>query len=160
VTTLPPEPPATPSDLVIREFMRHLQEERGFSHETIAYYVPLARRFLKARFAAGKARLRELAPRDASDFVGRLSQDHGSGLRTNLLGALRTFFYGKLGAILGRQSDLASRRAVAQANFELAELATAWDLPMTRAYTAWPLAMPCSAGSLARRPLACRLKPA
>jgi hypothetical protein len=37
VTTLPPEPPATPSDLVIREFIRHLQEERGFSPETIAY---------------------------------------------------------------------------------------------------------------------------
>src|SRR5262245_55377986 len=70
VTTLPPEPPATPSDLVIREFMRHLQEERGFSPETIAYYVPLARRFLKARFGAGKVRLRTLAPKDVTDFVG------------------------------------------------------------------------------------------
>jgi hypothetical protein len=46
---------------------------------------------LRARFGVGKARLRELAPNDVTDFTGRLSQDHGSGFRTNLLGALRTF---------------------------------------------------------------------
>ena len=31
-------------------------------------------------------------------------------------------FYGKLGALLGKETDLASRRALAQSNFELAEL--------------------------------------
>ena len=31
-------------------------------------------------------------------------------------------FYGKLGALLGKETDLASRRALAAANFELADL--------------------------------------
>ncbi len=35
---------------------------------------------------------------------------------------MATRFYGKLGALLGKESDLASRRALWQANYEVAEL--------------------------------------
>jgi tetratricopeptide (TPR) repeat protein len=53
------------------------------------------------------------------DFL--LKEDKFKVLRDRLLKSAGDF-YGKLGALLGRETDLASRRGLAQANFELAEL--------------------------------------
>jgi serine/threonine-protein kinase len=53
------------------------------------------------------------------DFL--LHQDQFKELRDRLLTSAADF-YGKLGALLGKETDLASRRALAQSNFELANL--------------------------------------
>jgi tetratricopeptide (TPR) repeat protein len=55
----------------------------------------------------------------SEDFL--LKQDQFQELRDRLLKSAADF-YGKLGALLGRETDVASRGALAQANFELAEL--------------------------------------
>jgi serine/threonine-protein kinase len=55
----------------------------------------------------------------SEDFL--LKEDHFKELRDRLLKAASDF-YGRLGALLGKESDLASRRSLAQANFELAGL--------------------------------------
>ena len=55
----------------------------------------------------------------SEDFL--LKQDQFKELRDRLLKSAADF-YGKLGALLGRETDSASRRALAAANFELAEL--------------------------------------
>ena len=53
----------------------------------------------------------------SEDFL--LKQEQFKELRDRLLKSASDF-YGKLGALLGKESDLASRRALGQANFELA----------------------------------------
>ncbi len=55
----------------------------------------------------------------SEDFL--LKQDQFKVLRDRLLRSAADF-YGKLGALLGRETDLASRRALAQSSFELADL--------------------------------------
>ena len=50
-----------------------------------------------------------------------LKQDQFKELRDRLLKSAQEF-YGKLSALLGRETDPTSRRAVATANFELADL--------------------------------------
>ena len=55
----------------------------------------------------------------SEDFL--LKEDQFKELRDRLLKSA-TDFYGKLGALLGKETDPASRRALAQANFELADL--------------------------------------
>jgi tetratricopeptide (TPR) repeat protein len=55
----------------------------------------------------------------SEDFL--LKQDQFKDLRDRLLNSASDF-YGKLGALLGKESDLASRRALAQASFDVAEL--------------------------------------
>ncbi len=55
----------------------------------------------------------------SEDFL--LKQEQFKDVRDRLLKSASEF-YGKLGALLGKESDLASRRAVWQANFEVAEL--------------------------------------
>ena len=55
----------------------------------------------------------------SEDFL--LKEDKFKDLRDRLLKSAADF-YGKLGALLGKETDLASRRALAQANFELADL--------------------------------------
>jgi tetratricopeptide (TPR) repeat protein len=55
----------------------------------------------------------------SEDFL--LKQDQFKDLRDRLLKSAADF-YGKLGALLGQETDLSSRRALAQAGFELAEL--------------------------------------
>jgi serine/threonine protein kinase/tetratricopeptide (TPR) repeat protein len=55
----------------------------------------------------------------SEDFL--LKEEKFKDLRNRLLKSASDF-YGKLGALLGKETDLASRRALAQANFELAEL--------------------------------------
>jgi tetratricopeptide (TPR) repeat protein len=55
----------------------------------------------------------------SEDFL--LKQEQFKELRNRLLKSASDF-YGKLGALLGEETDVASRRALAQSNFELAEL--------------------------------------
>jgi tetratricopeptide (TPR) repeat protein len=55
----------------------------------------------------------------SEDFL--LKQDQFKDVRDRLLKSASDF-YGKLGALLGKESDLASRRALWQANYEVAEL--------------------------------------
>jgi serine/threonine-protein kinase len=55
----------------------------------------------------------------SEDFL--LKQDQFKEVRDRLLKSASDF-YGKLGALLGKESDLASRRALAQANYEVARL--------------------------------------
>src|SRR5262249_52079511 len=55
----------------------------------------------------------------SGDFL--LKQDQFKELRDRLLRSASDF-YGKLGALLEKETDVASRRALAQSNFELAEL--------------------------------------
>ena len=55
----------------------------------------------------------------SEDFL--LKQDQFKELRDRLLNSAADF-YGKLGALLGKETDVASRRALEQSNFELAEL--------------------------------------
>ena len=55
----------------------------------------------------------------SEDFL--LKQDQFKEVRDRLLKSASDF-YGRLGALLGKETDLASRRTVAQANFEVAEL--------------------------------------
>jgi eukaryotic-like serine/threonine-protein kinase len=56
----------------------------------------------------------------SEDFL--LKEEQFKDLRDRLLKSASDF-YGKLGALLGKESDLASRRALWQANYEVAELA-------------------------------------
>ena len=55
----------------------------------------------------------------SEDFL--LKEDQFKELRDRLLKSASDF-YGKLGTLLGKETDLASRRALAQSNFELADL--------------------------------------
>jgi serine/threonine-protein kinase len=87
-------------------------------------------RLVNTELAAEKARVQErydLAMDAIKIFHTGVSEDlllkepTFQNLRDLLLNSA-SVFYGKLGPLLARQSDLASRRAVAQANFEVAEL--------------------------------------
>ena len=55
----------------------------------------------------------------SQDFL--LKQEQFKDVRDRLLKSASDF-YGKLGALLGKETDIASRRAVGQANFDVAEL--------------------------------------
>ena len=55
----------------------------------------------------------------SEDFL--LKEEKFKELRDRLLKSASDF-YGKLGALLGKETDIASRRALAQSNFELADL--------------------------------------
>jgi serine/threonine-protein kinase len=55
----------------------------------------------------------------SEDFL--LKEEKFKELRDRLLKSA-SYFYGKLGALLGKETDVASRRALEQSNFELAEL--------------------------------------
>ena len=76
---------------------------------------------VQERVRPGDGRDQDLSHRRQRGFSaqGREIQD----LRDRLLKSASDF-YGKLGALLKGRSDMASRRALGQANFELAELTT------------------------------------
>ena len=68
-----------------------------------------SRRTRSRRSTPGSARISLLTEEKSDDLRNRLLNSAGD-------------FYGRLGALLGKETDLASRRALSQANFELAEL--------------------------------------
>jgi serine/threonine-protein kinase len=74
---------------------------------------------VQARYELAMDAIRTFHTGVGEDFL--LKEPKFQGLRDRLLQAA-SGFYGKLGAMLGRQTDLGSRRAVAQANFDVAGL--------------------------------------
>ena len=65
----------------------------------------------------------------SEDFL--LKEEKFKDLRNRLLKSASDF-YGKLGALLGKETDFASRRALAQSNFELADLTKESGAPRPR----------------------------
>jgi serine/threonine protein kinase len=74
---------------------------------------------VQARYDLAVEAIRTFHTGVSEDFL--LREEKFKDLRNRFLDSASEF-YGRLGVMLGRQSDLASRRAVAQANFEVAGL--------------------------------------
>jgi serine/threonine-protein kinase len=73
----------------------------------------------QARYELAVEAIRTFHTGVCEDFL--LKEEKFKALRDGLLKSAADF-YGKLGALLGRETDFASRRALAQANFEVAGL--------------------------------------
>ena len=80
---------------------------------------PARRPPVQARFDLAIEAIKTFHTGVSEDFL--LKEEQFKELRDRLLNAAADF-YGKLGALLGKETDLASRRASGEANFELAEL--------------------------------------
>ena len=78
-----------------------------------------SRAAVQARYELATDAIKTFHTGVSEDFL--LKEEKFKDLRNRLLNSASDF-YGKLGALLGKETDLASRRALAQANFELAEL--------------------------------------
>ena len=78
-----------------------------------------SRAAVQARYELATDAIKTFHTGVSEDFL--LKEEKFKELRNRLLKSASDF-YGKLGALLGKETDLASRRALAQANFELAEL--------------------------------------
>jgi serine/threonine-protein kinase len=74
---------------------------------------------VQARYDLAVAAIKTFHTGVSEDFL--LKEDQFQGLRDRLLKSAAEF-YGKLSALLGRETDRASRRALARSNYELAEL--------------------------------------
>ena len=78
-----------------------------------------SRAAVQARYELAAEAVKAFHTGVSEDFL--LKEDRFKGLRDRLLKSAAEF-YNKLGALLGRETDAASRRALARSNFELAEL--------------------------------------
>src|SRR6516225_5621892 len=78
-----------------------------------------SRAAVQARYELATDAIKTFHTGVSEDFL--LKEEKFKNLRNTLLSSASDF-YGKLGALLGKETDLTSRRALAQANFELAEL--------------------------------------
>jgi integrase/recombinase XerD len=67
----PPSPPATPVELLLKEFVDYLRRERGLAEETVAHYHHTASQFLRQRaFRRGAAdRVGSLGAQEVTAFV-------------------------------------------------------------------------------------------
>jgi eukaryotic-like serine/threonine-protein kinase len=74
---------------------------------------------VQARYDLAVDAIRTFHTGVSEDFL--LKQEQFKDVRDRLLKSASDF-YGKLGALLGKETDLASRRAVGEANYEVAEL--------------------------------------
>src|SRR5262249_35309722 len=74
---------------------------------------------VQARYDLAVEAVKALHTGVIEDFL--IKEDKFNGLRARLLKSAQDF-YGKLGSLLSKEADFASRRALAQSNFELAEL--------------------------------------
>ena len=74
---------------------------------------------IEARYNLAALAIKTFHTGVSEDFL--LKEEKFKELRDRLLKSAADF-YGRLGALLGKDSDIASRRALAQSNFELAEL--------------------------------------
>jgi eukaryotic-like serine/threonine-protein kinase len=93
---------------------------RSLANETRANAeLARSRAAVQARYDLAVEAIRTFHTGVSEDFL--LKQDRFKELRDRLLKSASDF-YGKLGALLGRESDAASRRALAGAYFEVAEL--------------------------------------
>jgi hypothetical protein len=111
---------AAPIDRIARDYADFLTQERGLRPATLANYVPIARRFLEAKFGAGKFSWNKLHLTDVTDFIVR-GTSTGSPRRAQTdASALRSFLgflthRGKVPAILAASVPTVS-------NWRLAEL--------------------------------------
>ncbi len=78
-----------------------------------------SRAAVQARYELATDAIKTFHTGVSEDFL--LKEEKFKDLRNRLLNSASDF-YGKLGALLGKETDLASRRALAQANFELSDL--------------------------------------
>jgi serine/threonine protein kinase/tetratricopeptide (TPR) repeat protein len=78
-----------------------------------------SRAAVQARYELATDAIKTFHTGVSEDFL--LKEEEFKELRNRLLKSASDF-YGKLAALLGKETDIASRRALAQANFELAEL--------------------------------------
>jgi eukaryotic-like serine/threonine-protein kinase len=79
-----------------------------------------SRAAVQARYELAVEAIKTFHTGVSEDFL--LKEEQFKDLRDRLLKSASDF-YGKLGALLGQETDTASRRALASANFEVAELA-------------------------------------
>jgi serine/threonine-protein kinase len=103
------------------EVTRALAGERDANRALAASNEELTRTktAVQARYDLAVDAIKTLHTGFIEDFL--LKQDQFKEVRDRLLKSAADF-YGKLGALLGSETDVASRRALAQSNFELAEL--------------------------------------
>ncbi len=78
-----------------------------------------SRAAVEARYKLATEAIKTFHTGVSEDFL--LKEEKFKDLRNRLLKSASDF-YGKLGALLGKETDIASRRALAQSNFELADL--------------------------------------
>ena len=78
-----------------------------------------SRAAVQARYELAMDAIKTFHTGVSEDFL--LKEEKFKDLRDRLLKSASDF-YGKLGALLGKETDLASRRALGQANFELSDL--------------------------------------
>ena len=78
-----------------------------------------SRAAVQARYELATDAIKTFHTGVSEDFL--LKEEKFKDLRNRLLKSASDF-YGKLGALLGKETDLVSRRALAQANFELSYL--------------------------------------
>src|SRR5580692_586019 len=78
-----------------------------------------SRAAVEARYKLATDAIKTFHTGVSADFL--LKEEKFKELRNRLLKSAADF-YGRLGALLGQETDVASRRALAQSNFELAEL--------------------------------------
>jgi serine/threonine-protein kinase len=103
------------------ELARSLANETKANRALGAANAELARSraAVQARYDLAVEAIKTFHTGVSEDFL--LKEDQFQELRDRLLNSASDF-YGRLGALLGRESDAASRRALLQANFEVAEL--------------------------------------
>ena len=93
---------------------------RSLTRETAANTeLVRSRAAVQARYDLAVEAVKTFHTGVSEDFL--LKEDKFKELRDRLLKSASDF-YGKLGALLGEQTDMASRRALLQADFEVAEL--------------------------------------
>lgn len=81
----------TPVDQLESAFARHLTHERGLSPLTLAYYLPIAGRFLAEKFPATEIRLDAIGAEDVIGFVVRHARDLSPGRAKLMVTVLRAF---------------------------------------------------------------------
>lgn len=109
-----------PVNRITRDYAHFLSHQRGLSQVTIDNYLPIARRFLETRFAAGKVCLNKLSVSDVTDFIVRDSSTFCPRRVQLATTALRSFL-----GFLVHEGKIAVNLAVsvpAVANWRLAEL--------------------------------------
>jgi integrase/recombinase XerD len=94
-------------EVLQRDFIRYLNDERRLVDSTVNAYVSVARQLLVDSCGSSRSRLRKLDATGVTDFVLRHARDGGPGLAQNMTTALRSFlrFLYMRGEI---RSDLAS----------------------------------------------------
>ncbi len=111
---------ATPIDRIAHDYADFLIQERGLRPATLANYVPIARRFLEAKFGTGKFSWNKLHLTDVTDFVVGGSSAVSPKRAQSDVSALRSFL-----GFLTHQGKVPASLATSVptvANWRLAEL--------------------------------------